>query len=359
MSVRLLSAHALVGKYLNSYEWEDGHHVPSGWDEWHAFLGRAPYYDYDLSENGTPVHYGLEEEDYQTDVLTRKARDAVRRSAGDGRPLFLYLAPGAPHERHTAAERHEGLFEDARAPRPPYFDEPDVTDKPDWVRNLPRLSAEEEAALDQVQRERLEMLQALDELVVGVVEELSAAGEVDNTCLFVASDNGYHLGEHRIADGKGTAYEESIRVPLAVRGPGIPAGRKTKQMALNIDLAPTFAKLAAASIPAFVDGRSLKPTFAQDAASWRTAFLEEFRAGQKVPPHVSVRTSEGKKLVQYASGAEELYDLKADPHELENLLRTGEADPTLVAELHDRLRMLKRCAGISCREAEGGRTAIG
>ena len=81
-----------------------------------------------------------------------------------------------------------------------------------------------------------------------------------------------------------------------MRGPGIPAGRVTEQLALNIDLAPTFADLGGAAAPSFVDGRSLKPTFAQDSPSWRTAFLVEFLRGQAgMPRHNTVRTAGGEK----------------------------------------------------------------
>jgi N-acetylglucosamine-6-sulfatase len=346
---------ALLGKYLNGYDWENRRYVPPGWDEWRALLGEVAYYDYTLSENGKPVHYGSTEADYQTDVLAEKARKIIRSSAGDDRPLFMYLASDSPHGPYVPAPRHEGLFEDERAPRPPSFDEADVSDKPGKFRRLPRLSAAQEAAIDRWHRGQLRLLQSLDDLVAGVVEELGAAGELANTYLFFTSDNGLLLGEHRIEGGKGPPYEESIRVPLAVRGPGIPAGRVTEQMALNIDLAPTFADLGGATAPSFVDGRSLKPTFARNAPSWRSVFLAEFLRGQGgMPQHDTVRTASGEKYVQYPRGAgvkEEYYRLKEDPYELENSYR--EADPARIEELRARLEALKGCSGAGCREAEG------
>jgi N-acetylglucosamine-6-sulfatase len=345
---------ALLGKYLNGYDWENRRYVPPGWDEWSAMLGEANYYDYTLSENGKPVHYGSAEADYSTDLFAVKAREIIRSSAGDDGPLFMYLAPSSPHGPGDAAPRHEGLFEDVRAPRPPSFDEADVSDKPGWVRRLPTLSASQKAYIDRVHRGQLRLLQSLDDLVAGVVEELRAAGELENTYLFLTSDNGLLLGEHRLPGGKGPPYEESIRVPLAVRGPGIPAGRVTEQMALNIDLAPTFADLGGATAPSFVDGRSLKPTFTQGAPSWRTAFLVEFLRGQGgMPQHDTVRTAGGEKYVQYPRGPkvkEEYYRLSEDPYELENAYR--KADPARIEELRARLEELKDCAEASCREAE-------
>jgi N-acetylglucosamine-6-sulfatase len=346
---------ALLGKYLNGYRTKHRRHVPPGWDEWLAMLNDESYYDYTLSENGKPVHYGSAEADYSTDVLAGEAREIIRSSAGDERPLFMYLAPSSPHLPGPPAPRHEGLFEDVRAPRSPSFDEADVSDKPGWVRRLPRLSAEQKANIDSWYREQRRLLPALDDLVAGAVEELREAGELENTYLFFTSDNGQLFGEHRIASGKGPPYEESIRVPLAVRGPGISAGRVTEQMALNIDLAPTFADLGGATAPSFVDGRSLKPTFAQEAPSWRTAFLAEFLRGQGgMPQHDTVLTAGGEKYVQYPRGAkvkEEYYQLGGDPYELENAY--WKADPARIEELRERLEALKDCSGAGCREAEG------
>ena len=346
---------ALLGKYLNAYDREDYRHVPPGWDEWRAMLEEAAYYDYTLSENGEPIRYGSAEADYSTDVLAAEAREMIRSSAAKGKPLFMYLAPSAPHGPGPPAPRHEGLLEDVQARRPPSFDEADVSDKPGWVRKLPPLGADQMTYIDDVYRGRLGLFPSLDDLVEGVVEELESEGELENTYIFFSSDNGLLMGEHRIPEGKGPPYEESIGVPLAVRGPGIPAGRVTEQVALNIDLAPTFADLGGATAPSFVDGRSLKPTFAQSAPSWRTAFLVEYLRGQQgLPQHNTVRTAGGEKYVEYPSGAKverEYYRLKEDPHELENAYPN--ADPDSIEELRERLEALKDCSGASCREAEG------
>lgn len=381
----------LVGKYLNGYPGrENDTYVPPGWDEWYARLSQGGYYDYQLNENGTVVSYGDAEEDYYTDVLASEANDYVRRTAGSSSPFFMYLAPATPHGPFTPAPRHENEYSDVSAPRPPSFDEPDVDDKPEWVRDLPRLeeSAEEttnageeatnageettgieedtagtdeespvdtEEMIDNAYRNRLRMLLSLDEMVAGLVDELRAAGELDNTYIFFTSDNGYHFGEHRINLGKRTVYEEAVRIPLAVRGPGVPSGQTVEQMALNIDFAPTIAELAGVSTPAFVDGRSLAP-FLEGAPpdTWRSAVLLEHYSGgnapqRSAPTYAALRTGT-YKYVEYASGEEELYDLSSDPYELESL--HASADPALVETLKSRLEDLKTCSGESCREAE-------
>ncbi len=129
-------------------------------------------------------------------------------------------------------------------------------------------------AVDDYYRQRLESMLAVDEMVASLIDELEAAGELDNTYIFFTSDNGWFNGEHRIRSGKNRPYEESARVPLYVRGPGVPAGSEVEELAVNTDFAPTFAELAGVSFTA--DGRSLAPLLSgQDPASWRSAVLLE------------------------------------------------------------------------------------
>jgi len=199
------------------------------------------------------------------------------------------------------------------------------------------------------------MLLSLDEMVAGLIEEMEAAGKLDNTYVFFTSDNGYHLGEHRIGLGKRTAYEEAVRVPLAVRGPGVPAGASAKEMSLNIDFAPTFAELAGVSVPEFVDGRSLVPLLSgASPATWRSAFLIEHWSGGggqplETPSYAGIR-NETHKYVEYDTGEKELYDLSSDPYELQSFPEG--IDPALLDGFSSRLESLKDCAGQTCREAE-------
>ena len=347
---------ALIGKYLNGYarRYEETY-VPPGWDEWHVQLRGGGYYDYQMNQNGFVVEYGSDEQDYYTDVLADKAKNYVRNVVGDSNPFFMYLAPSTPHGPFVPAPRHEDAYEDLEATRPPSFDESDVDDKPAWVRDLTRLDNSDVERVDNAYRNRLRMLLSLDEMVAGLIEELRATGEMENTHVFFTSDNGYHLGEHRLKMGKRTAYEEAIRVPLSVRGPGVPAGQTVKQTALNIDLAPTIAELAGIFAPGFVDGRSLTPLLSDTPpATWRSAFLLEHWNGgggapQQTPTYAAIRTGTDK-YVEHAQGDEELYDLSSDPYELESL--HAKANPALVEHLRSRLKDLKACTGESCRETE-------
>ena len=336
----------LFGEYLNYYLDEDPTHVPPGWDEWHA-RGDIAYYEYELNENGEIVSYGNDTEDYFTDVLTRKATDFVRRVTADSQPFFLYLAPAAPHEPAIPATRHQGAFADEEAPRSPSFDEEDVSDKPSWIREIDSLSDEQISEIDDRYRNWLASMLAVDEMVASLVRELEVAGELDNTFIFFTSDNGYHQGEHLIDYGKNTPYEESARVPLFVRGPGVPAGSKVERLALNTDFAPTFADLA--SIEFSADGRSLAPLLRGEDHAWRSAVLLEGFPDENPPSYGAVRT-ETHKYVEYDNGETELYDLEADPYELENL--PDITDLALVADLNTKLNALRSCAGDECLKAE-------
>ncbi len=372
---------AFFGKYLNGYPADDPTHVPPGWDEWYGKLNGQKLYDYGINENGEEVSYGSSTEDFFTDVLSGQATDFVERAAPEERPFFAYIAPTAPHGPATPAERHKGAFAEEEVPRPPSFDEEDVSDKPSWIEDAERISEEGASSIDDYYRQRLESMLAVDEMVGSLVDELEAAGELDNTYIVFTSDNGWFNGEHRIRSGKNRAYEESARVPLFVRGPGVPAGSEVEELAVNTDFAPTFAELAGLSFTA--DGRSLAPLLGgEEPASWRSAVLlerlppEDDDGGGKekgkekgkgkaktgpggVPkggigggdPFEAVRTGT-HKYVEYGNGETELYDLANDPYELENVYES--ADTSLVEDLRARLEALRDCSGDECREAEDG-----
>jgi N-acetylglucosamine-6-sulfatase len=336
----------LFGKYMNVY---DGSSVPQGWVDWFG-KHKGDYYNWDVNDNRTQRHYGSADRDYRADVIAKEAQDFVRASVAAGRPFFAYVAPAAPHGPSTPAARHQHAFDDEQAPRLPSFNEADVSDKPSSIRSRPRLSASVIAAIDDRHENRVESLQALDELVKGLVDELAERRVLDNTYLVFTSDNGWHHGEHRIPDNKHQVYEESIHVPLVIRGPGVLMGATTDKLALNIDFYPTFAKLGGATGASGVDGRSLRPVLEGTVSGWRSAVLLEKR--HRTRPEESyfgVLTSEPRKYVEYANGERELYDLGEDPYELEN--HYSGMPP---ADLKTRLNALMTCAGATCRSAEDG-----
>ena len=272
---------ALYGKYLNGYpQTAPNDYIPPGWTDWASSVMGNPYaeYNYMLNENGRRVRYQSQPSDYGTDVYVGKAVAFIRKAASDQTPFFIYLSVYAPHAPATPAPRHANLFGDVHAPRPPSFNEDDVSDKPAFIRNKRRLGVRAQTAIDELYRKRIQSLQAVDEGVARLIDTLKTTGQLDRTFVVFASDNGFHLGQHRMQAGKQTADEEDIHVPLVVRGPGVPVGRKVSHMTGNVDLAPTFAAIGGVAAPAFVDGRSLMPllgTAPPPTGQWRQVYLLE------------------------------------------------------------------------------------
>lgn len=371
----------MFGKYLNLFPFADDRlYIPPGWSEWYSPADGDPYseYNYTLNENGTLVAYGSDPDDYGADVYAAKTIRFIQQSVEQDRPFFAFVSPYAPHKPNNPAPRHIGMFSDLELPRPPSFNESDLRDKLETFLWKPELKKKDIEKYEIQYRRRIESLQAVDEMVAGIVSTLESLGELDNTYIFFTSDNGFHIGEHRLPPGKNTPYEEDIRVPFLAFGPGIEAGTHIEELAGNIDIASTIAELVGAEIPDSVDGRSLVPLlFNEPVDEWRQAYLlQRARRPQAdvesddetafsdpsglietpdssfddVPlMYVGLRT-ERYTYIEFDTGRVHIYDLKNDPYQLDNFAST--ADPELLAELQQWLEALKACAGESCRTIE-------
>jgi N-acetylglucosamine-6-sulfatase len=337
----------LFGKYLNQYSGTKG--KPPGWDRWFAHTRGSRYYNYKINDDGRIINYGSTSADYETDGIAKHAKTFIGTTAKAGMPFFAYVAPRAPHSPATPATRDKHTYDGLKAPRLPSFDEQNVADKPPWIRKLPRLSDAKKAKIDKRAEKRAETLQALDDLVAGIVGELNNSGVLSNTYVFFTSDNGWHAGEHRIPQEKWRPYEEDVHMPLLARGPGVAAGSTTYKLVLDTDYLPTFTDLADVHTPNYVDGRSLQPVLERDSTAWRSAILLE-AAAKYSPAYRGIRTSDGRKYVEYASRKRELYNLGRDPYEL----RDSYDPKSPPATLAKRLKKLRSCAAASCLAAENG-----
>jgi arylsulfatase A-like enzyme len=345
-----------IGKYLNGYGRERQTEVPVGWDEWFGSVDPSTYrfYDYTLNENGKLVRYGTAAGDYQADVYTAKAVDAVKRLAARPEPFFLsvaYLAPhsGGPRETDDPANlatpvpapRHRNRFATEAMPRSPAFNETDVSDKPLAVRRRPLLGAARINGVTELYRQRLESLLAVDEGVAAIVRALQDSGELSRTLIVYTADNGFFHGEHRIPSGKVQHYEPSARVPLVLRGPGVPRGLRVTQPSVNIDLAPTIVDAANAKTGRATDGVSLLALLAD-----RTRFV-----GRDVlletPTYAAVHTPR-YVYVEHNTGERELYDLVSDRFELASL-HENPAYAQVRSDLARRLLALRACKAAGCR----------
>ena len=315
---------AHVGKYLNGYK---GPEVPPGWSHWFGLADPSTYelYDYTAIDGGKAVHYGNEEEDYQTDVLAAKAEEILREM---DEPFFLSVAPVAPHLERSdetgkgtaprPAKRHIGRFAHEPMPAGASFDEADVKDKPPHIQKLRPLGEARKAQILRTYRAQLESLLAIDDLVERLVDTLEETGQLDRTVILFTSDNGFFHGQHRIPEGKLLPYDEAIHVPLIVRGGGFPAGATALQPVSNVDLAPTIVALTGASARRKMDGRdllavALDPSVGQD----RALFFEVLSRNKSRPSYEAVRTARWM-WIEYKNGSRELYDMQADPLQLQS-----------------------------------------
>jgi N-acetylglucosamine-6-sulfatase len=387
-----------VGRYLNFYESvTEPHEVAPGWDEWRTITGGSAYFDYTVEVNGKPVRYGQKTDDYATRVINARASHLIESFAPQRAPFFLQVDHVAPHQ--AGGERTVGCksspipdprdakrFRDAVLPGKPSYDEPDTSDKPSFIQALPPLSAGHARRIARRWRCTLRSLRSVDRGVREIFRALRRERELSRTVVIFASDNGYYFGEHRIPDKKHNPYEEAIRVPLVVRypkllreGPRVPVATQT---VANIDVAPTILQLAGAEpckAPGrcrTMDGRSLVPLLRGQGAGWpagRDLVIELERLGSpsdvggRACAYAGVRTpgpsGAGTLYVEHTSAVgedgscgpveeSELYDLAADPFQLDNLAGDDDGPAGVEHEsLAARLAELRDCSGIPGRDA--------
>jgi N-acetylglucosamine-6-sulfatase len=338
------------GKYLNSYN--SPSYYPPGWDRWYGWNGGKMGWA-GVNDQGTTQSLDRAAADGR---VAQKAANFLEAELPDEAPVFASVNFGSMHEPYYYPQGDRDEFRGATAPRGPAFNEADVSDKPAHIRNLPPLTAAQEANVDAQYREALRSMLRVDRFIRRTTEILHAAGEYENTYFVYYTDNGAHFGEHRLEPGKLQPYVEDTGFPLYVRGPGIPAGATSQALVGSQDVAPTLAAMGGAQTPAFVDGRSVLPLAQNPAATGkREAILSEWISpnaggGPYNPPKWwAVRTAD-RVYVEYETGERELYDLEADPHQLHNIYDTKLEEAALLAR---RLKALKTCAAETCRKAEG------
>lgn len=393
---------ALIGRYTDGYGYTDINHdgvvnmqdatyIPPGWDNWQAFVfpylppsrtvwwyENANMYNYTMNDNGTIVNYGITPQDYQVDVVSQRAANYVTNVVGGSTaPFFLLVASTAPHVEAVSNTNTINNYQDAwrwdihPAPRyvgsvhlplpmPPSFNESNISDKPNWVQQVPLLRTIDVTNLTRQYQDRLAAMRAVDDLIGNLANALTATGKLQNTVLIFTSDNGWFYAQHRLS-GKLAAYDESVRVPLYITGQ---APAIVSAMVGNTDLAPTIADLAHVTPGGRVDGVSLVPLLTQPDQPWRNRFLlENWEDGAggvfAVPTYYAVRTgpvaagTPNETYVQYADGEGEFYDDTADPYQRSNLwLNTSPGRIQQRMVLGQQLTQMQTCRDGSCQQDE-------
>ena len=339
---------AFVGKHMNLWP-ESGEHQ-TGWTVFNPILkGVFEPYDLTMYNNGVPTLYPGT---HTSDLMGQLSRRYIKRFSAAGSPFFIWTSQVSPHHRRVdgkwvrpvPAERHQDLYADAISPSISdlAFNEDDVTDKPVWVRVNSKKSAKRMSGLH---RARIRSLRSVDDQVGTTVRALARTGELANTYIFFTSDNGFLMGEHRLW-GKNYPYEQALRVPLLVRGPGVTPGSTRSATYGMVDLAPTFVELSGARPLRPLDGRSMMATLTSGAPGYSHYLIQA--AGNDHETGWWRRGVRSKKYVyvRYVSGFEELYDMARDPSQLSNV-----ADTLRYEEV--RSRYAARLAALStCHEHE-------
>ena len=386
---------AMFGKYLNGYGEDpapDGsapdsyHYVPPGWEDWRGASRHAySYYQTMLNHNGAlEGSRGI----YQTRYFGHETADMVAELAQSPRPFFLwasYVAPhvGLPVEKDdpkqvlmsdgtrapvtTPARPGDaiGVFDHKLGELPHMTQEHDLSDKPSFVREQRPLNAAETKAVATVEKQRAEALYVLDQEVGRTVKELKAVGELDNTLIVFTSDNGYLLAEHGFVQGKRLPYENSLRVPTVMAGPGIPHGQSRRDPIMILDLAPTFLDAAGARTSRPMDGVSMLGVARHGDRGWTRPVFTESSLASLPKNHLPLmnrrpqgpnplRFAQGIRTarylyVEYATRERELYDLQRDPLELTNIVDRPDMKG-VVAQLAAVLEHMRTCRAATCQE---------
>jgi arylsulfatase A-like enzyme len=396
---------AFLGKYLNGYRGHDpdagadnGFYVPPGWTDWKAALGLQGTYSYwgtNLNDNGRLLSL---EGQYQTRAYGRIGSSMIRLWAAEPSPFFFWLNFTAPHTgRPCEADdpgcvfggtnpkldaedprvgatpavppdrrgRHDDLVR--QAPGVDFASDSDSAGKPGYLRYRPALTRFQREGLVEVARQRYEAESVVDDQVARLITALRRTGELDDTVVMFTSDNGYFLGEHRLRLGKVLPYEPSIRVPLLMRGPGIPKGELRTDPFSMIDFAPTILALAGARAGLPTDGISMVPVVRGSDRGWHRPILTETgprdddaalepdgtpidysdEHPNALSPTQGIRVK-GLMYIENAGGYRELYDLDTDPHEMDNVVD----DPTYRRQVLALAHLLDRLRGCVAAECE-------
>ena len=361
---------AHIGKFLNGYGGGDEAaqtEVPPGWSEWDTGTAGTTQlvYDYTQNVNGVLVPHGQAETDFKQDFYTDRAIELIGQYTAGSVPLYLQLDYTAPHGGGPnpnplppddcgggpkPAPRHATAFDTEPLPEPQGFNEVDVTDKPQAIQNLPLMTEQEIATITRRYRCRIESLLSVDEGVEEIIGALEAAGALDNTYVLFTSDNGFFHGEHRVQTGKSRVYEPSVRLPLLMRGPDVPANVDVRDLTINADLATTVVDVSGATPTVALDGLSLLPAVLRPWIERGRELLLETNLYSAVHTQRYV-------YAEYTTGEKELYDLRLDPFQLQS----RHADPAyddVRQRLVTRLAALRTCAGVSCTRTPGLRLRV-
>ena len=323
-----------------------------GFDRWVELVsdfGQGSYYPVDGMGKTPKINVdgkAVDQTGYITDELTDYVIDWMDQT-DKNKPFFVWMSHKGVHSEFEPAPRHVDEYKGVEFPKPAtYEDTPENNKgKPRWVQDqrnswhgadfIYHMSYD----LQDSQERYYEALLSIDESVGEIMTWLDKNDLNDNTIVMFTSDNGFMFGEHGLID-KRTAYEESIRVPMLMSGPGVEQGEVVDDVVANVDIAPTLLDYAGVKTPAHYDGASFKPMAEGKEIDWRDSLVYEYYWEYNFPytPTIfAVRTDEYKYIQPYGIwDTEELYNIKEDPQETNNLI-ASEDHLSVVIEMRKKL----------------------
>ena len=394
---------AIFGKYLNGFEndiFSNVNYVPEGWDQFDIGSNNYQYIgnmyvmtEWDSDKNNLKYKWhGTDEQDYLTDVISRRSVNFIdkHRLNGQTNPLFMYVAPTAPHFPQTAAKRHmhklkywDDRFEEIVASRPNYHSHESLKTKSRWISHNSELRDDilnitAKTCYGSINfnihrlefRKRMGTLYALDEMFEAVYNKIKELGELDNTIFGLVSDNGFNLGSHKLYH-KMSANDESVRIPFYLSGLNFKKNVVDTRLVLLNDLAPTFLSLANFVVPDHMDGIDLTTDQSRRGILLEYGKLkagEEFTGnlnraaefkmivniapktlGYDVQPYIGIRTHDYLLVMHYNKTYDEvdteyeLYDMKTDPYQIVNVY-SNDTYRDVATDLKVRLFKLAHCS---------------
>lgn len=348
-------------------KWHMGEHKDDprpGFDYWASFRGQGKYWNSEFNVNG--VLEKPTDSTYVTNAITNYAKDFLNTRDPE-KPFFLYLSHKAVHAEFIPAPKHNDQYKNVELNYPATMyppghakatvskEEYNYADVPEWVKKQRNswhgvdYLYHGQMSFDTFYKKYCETLLGLDESIGEVLDYLEENDLLENTTVFYMGDNGFSFGEHGLID-KRQAYEESMRVPLLAYGAGIDNSIKTiEENIQNIDIAPTILDIAGIEKPAHFDGQSFRPLLTGQKTSWRdTIYYEYFweRPFPQTPTVHAIRTAQYKYIRYHGIwDLNELYDIKNDPQEMNNLIRNPDFASTAKSLRRDLFTWLEKTQG--------------
>ncbi|MEM9480895.1 MAG: sulfatase [Verrucomicrobiota bacterium] len=323
--------------YATGYvgKWHMGHANDDprpGFDYWVSFKGQGVYYppspNYTINVNGERVA----QDGYITPLLTRYAIDFLEQQTDREKPFFLYLSHKAVHGPFTPEPKYEGTLADDPFTLPDSAQKLDDNqlNRPRWLLDQRNswhgmdFPLHSDTSAEEFLRSYCEALRSVDDSIGAVMDQLKKMGIYEDTLVIYMGDNGYMFGEHGLID-KRVAYETSARVPMLMQCPNLfEGGKVVDEVVANIDIGPTVMEAMGLETPAHMDGQSFLPLARGEEIAWRDYFLYCYYWEQNypmTPTQFALRGDQYKYITYYGVwDTDELFDIKADPGEQNNLI---------------------------------------